>query len=72
MASTKTKHSATAPPPITGYARVADACQFLAISRATLYRLMDEGELAFAKFGYIRRIPWAALHEYGKRCTVGA
>ena len=62
---------ATTPAPATGYARISQACEYLAICRASIYILMESGELPSAKFGGARRIPWAALHEYGKRCTVG-
>jgi excisionase family DNA binding protein len=55
-----------------GFATVAEAAAFLGLSRAKVYLLMDSGELAYAKFGKSRRIPWRALREYGNRCLVGA
>jgi hypothetical protein len=47
-----------------GFARLAEAQHFLGISRAMLYLLMDAGDLAYAKFGKCRRIPWQALRDY--------
>lgn len=55
-----------------GFATVPQACEFLSLSRASLYKLMDQDELAYAKFGGARRIPWAALQEYGERCTISS
>jgi excisionase family DNA binding protein len=54
------------------YATVGEAARFLCLSRAMVYRLMDERELASAKFGSARRIPIAALREYAARQTVSA
>jgi excisionase family DNA binding protein len=45
----------------TGLARIGEACEFLAVSRAHLYVLMDNGSLKYVKIGSARRIPWAAL-----------
>jgi excisionase family DNA binding protein len=47
-----------------GFAKLPEAQQFLGVCRATLYQLMDSGELAYAKFGKCRRIPWQALRAY--------
>ncbi len=55
-----------------GFARISEAVEFLAVSRATIYKLMDAGQLAYAKFGGARRIPWAKLIEYAESCTVSA
>ena len=54
-----------------GLARVPEAEKFLGISRAKLYALMDAGDLAYAKVGRSRRIPWVALREYAAKCLVG-
>jgi excisionase family DNA binding protein len=54
-----------------GFADIPAAVDFLSVSRATVYKLMDIGELPYAKFGKSRRIPWAALREYASRCLVG-
>lgn len=57
---------------VTGFATIQQATEYLALSRATVYKLMDNGQLAHAKFGGARRIPWASLHEYAERNTVQA
>ena len=36
---------------------VREAAQRLALSRSTLYNLMERGDLAYAKIGRARRIP---------------
>jgi len=72
MASTKKTAMENFEEPVRdGYATVRDACEFLSLSRASIYNLMDARELKYAKFGGSRRIPWSALVEYGERCTVG-
>ena len=38
------------------YVRTEEACRFLAVSRATLYGLMNEGAIRYHKFGKSRRI----------------
>jgi excisionase family DNA binding protein len=57
---------------IDGFADVHEAAEFLSMSRSSIYKLMEAGELPYAKFGKARRIPWRALREYGARCLVGA
>lgn len=54
-----------------GFLRVAQAADFLCVSRAKLYALMDSGELKFCKFGKSRRVPRRALRAYAERCMVG-
>jgi len=51
-----------------GFMGVAEAGKFLGLSRATVYVLMDSGELPSAKFGRARRIPRKGLLEYTARC----
>ena len=46
-----------------GLMKVAEAAAFLSLSRATLYTLMDRGELPFVKIGRSRRIPKRAVVE---------
>lgn len=41
--------------------RVAEAAQFLALSRSKLYAMMDAGELEYVKIGRSRRISTAAI-----------
>lgn len=46
-----------------GLVTVSEAAGFLRISRSTVYVLMDQGILAYAKIGRSRRIPKRALIE---------
>jgi excisionase family DNA binding protein len=55
-----------------GFATVPEAARFLGLSRAKIYQIMDGGQLTYAKFGRSRRIPRRALHEYARKCLVGA
>ena len=48
---------------VDGLLTVAEAAAFLRLSRATLYQIMDRGELPFVKLGRSRRIPKRALVE---------
>jgi excisionase family DNA binding protein len=52
--------------PREGLARIPEAAAFLAISRASVYRMMDTGRMPFRKFGRSRRVPWAALHRFAE------
>jgi excisionase family DNA binding protein len=53
-----------------GFASLTEAGEYLCLSRATLYKIMDAGELAYARFGRSRRVPWAALKEYAAKAIV--
>ena len=55
-----------------GFVTVREAADFLALSRAKLYALMEARELRYAKFGRARRIPRSALREYAKRSLIGS
>jgi excisionase family DNA binding protein len=44
-----------------GLATIADACEFLAVSRAHLYGLMNNGTVKYLKLGRCRRIRWPDL-----------
>jgi excisionase family DNA binding protein len=54
-----------------GFAEIAEAQQYLRLSRATIYTLMETGRLAYARFGRTRRIPWRALYDYAASNLVG-
>ena len=51
---------------IDGFVDVGFAAQYLALSRAKVYQLMESGDLKFAKFGRSRRIPRLALLRYAE------
>ena len=53
-----------------GLVTIAAAGEFLGLSRATLYALMDRGELAYCKIGGARRIPRKALVALAERNLV--
>jgi excisionase family DNA binding protein len=55
-----------------GFETVPEAAKFLSVSRAKVYAMMEQGELAYCKFGKSRRIPRRALREYAERCLVSA
>jgi excisionase family DNA binding protein len=55
-----------------GFATIDQAARFLSLSRATVYNLMDGGELPWAKFGRARRIPWDAIRAYGAKNLVAS
>jgi excisionase family DNA binding protein len=44
-----------------GFDRIADAERFTALSRSTLYKLLNGGILSYTKVGKSRRIPHADL-----------
>jgi excisionase family DNA binding protein len=69
-----TATAATKKPDLTaeGFADVQEAAAYLSVSRSLIYKLMETGDLNFAKFGKSRRIPWLALRQYAERCLVGA
>ncbi len=54
-----------------GLLKVAAAAAFLSLSRATLYTLMDRGELPFVKLGRSRRIPRRAVIQLAARALRG-
>jgi excisionase family DNA binding protein len=54
-----------------GLRSVAEACEFLGVSRSTLYLLMDGGQLAYCKIRGARRIPYRALVALAEKCLVG-
>ncbi len=54
-----------------GLVTVAQAVEFLSLSRSALYRLMNRGALPFVKLGRCRRIPRRALVELAARGVCG-
>lgn len=44
--------------------RVEEAARILALSRSTIYQMLDSGELPSIRRGTARRIPTAALREW--------
>lgn len=66
-----------AAPPTEGLATVAQAAEFLSLSKSAVYELMDCGRLEHCRFPgtkerCTRRIPWRVLREFVERNTVGA
>jgi excisionase family DNA binding protein len=53
-----------------GLDTIKDAAAFLRISVASLYKMMDRGELPYVKIGRSRRIPRRALVELAARNLV--
>lgn len=54
-----------------GCLRVRDAVKFLGVGKSTIYKLMDDGHLAYAKIGRTRLIPKRALVELAARNVSG-
>lgn len=54
-----------------GLARIKEACDYLALSRAAVYGLMDKGQLEYVKLGRSRRIPWPALRSLIATSVIG-
>ena len=53
-----------------GMDRVPRAAQFLGVSKSMMYRMMDNGQLAYVKLGKARLIPRKALVELAARNLV--
>jgi len=49
-----------------GLARVNEAQEFLALSRATVYRLLEAGTLPSVRIGGARRVPWSELLKFAE------
>jgi excisionase family DNA binding protein len=54
-----------------GLVSVAEACEFLGVSRSTAYVLMDGGDLPYCKIRGARRVPRKALTALAKKSLVG-
>lgn len=72
MPRLKPTETTSSPNPVQAFATVNEAAAYLHVCRAAVYSRMDDGSLAYAKFGRSRRIRWSDLHEYVERCTVRA
>lgn len=44
--------------------------KFLKVSRATVYNLMETGQLSYVKIGKSRRIPWDSVKRMVARNTI--
>lgn len=51
-----------------GYMSVEAACELLDVSRSKLYGMMARGEITWAKFGTLRKLPRRAVLEWATRC----
>ena len=52
-------------------ATVAQVAEHLALSRSTLYQIMDSGELPYIKLGRCRRIRWTDVQAMLEQNVVG-
>jgi excisionase family DNA binding protein len=55
-----------------GLCGIEEARRYLAVSRTTLYEIMNSGDLAYVKFGRNRRVPRRALRAFAEKQLVGA
>ena len=53
----------TAPARKSGLATFEQSSRYLSVSKNTLYRMIEDGELPDVKLRNSRRIPWSALHK---------
>ena len=54
-----------------GLVTVKQASGFLSLSRAMVYKLMEEGQLRYVKIGRSRRIPKLAIKELVSQNLIG-
>ena len=54
-----------------GLLRIDDVMEFFRISRSTVYKLMELGELPWVKIGRARRVPRRAVEELAARALRG-
>lgn len=54
-----------------GFADVEAVAAFLAVSRRTVYALMEGGALPYIKVGRCRRVPWAAVRRFAAERLTG-
>ena len=43
-------------------ATISEVARYLAVSRSTVYQLMESGQLPYVKLGRCRRIHWDDVH----------
>ena len=55
--------------PDDGWLTVAQACRRLKVSRTTLFRMIDEGELPAYRIGWMIRLRVAEVEAYRRRQT---
>lgn len=53
-----------------GLLTVKEAIAFISLSRSTLHKLMENGQLGYVKIGKARRIPRKALLELAAKAVV--
>jgi excisionase family DNA binding protein len=51
-----------------GFMSVPECADFLRVSRSSIYLMMEQGKLAFAKFGKSRRVPRRSLMQLAQEC----
>lgn len=54
-----------------GRLTIAETSTFLRVSRATVYNLMDRGELPFVEVGRARRIPKRSVLQFAAQALEG-
>lgn len=54
-----------------GLMTVKEAAEFLRLGKSTIYELMDQGKLGYARLGRARRIPRRAVIDMAKAAYVG-
>ena len=47
--------------PCRGLAKVGEVARYLRLSRATIYKLMNTGQLEYVRIGNSRRVHWRAV-----------
>jgi excisionase family DNA binding protein len=63
----------TRPPAVmAGYVKIDQAANYLSMSRAKVYMLMDSGQLAYVKVDKCRRISWDELRRFMSNHTIQA
>ncbi len=53
-----------------GLLTIAEAEKFTGLKKSTLYKLMERGDIPYAKIGSARRIPKVGLAHYLQKCLI--